>query len=311
MNVQCVSRGRGRSRFKLVNAVRDAHWDLRAAAGRGRAAEVFVSPCNMGRARRAQAHILFVYDVMVFESPEMFDPWFGRYARTLIPYSMRRADLVLTLSEHARRGLLVLVPEANVRLLPLPGRMEALPGTPWPGLDKAVLLVAATEPHKNQQAAIHAVAKLRAEADSRVRLRVIGSVGRAEAEVLSTIRSVDPHGEWISREIGLSDAEVDEAYGSAWVLVQPSLNEGYGLPLVEAAQRGLPVVHSGAGGMSEVLPDSAAGPSSAELHGALLSLLDEQSWLSAAETNRSAAPRFSWAAFVARVEEALATLPER
>ena len=42
---------------------------------------------------------------------------------------------------------------------------------------------------------------------------------------------------------------------SSWLLLQPSYDEGFGLPLVEAAQHGLPVVHSGRGAMSRVLPE--------------------------------------------------------
>lgn len=288
----------GRGRSKVRNAVRDASWDLRGAAAAAAEADVLISPCNIGRASREQRHLLVVYDVMVWQSPELFDPLFAAYARRLIPFSIRRADRVLTLSAHARDFLLHLVPSADIRVLTLPGRHGPMAPVRWTAERRTVLMVGETAPHKNHVAGIEAVGRLRASSGADVHLRIIGPPGRAEADVRRSLAVADPAGRWASRESGLSDDEVDRAYAKAWVVLQPSLDEGYGLPLVEAAQRGLPVLHSGTGAMSEVLPEASVGSTDpAAFESRLGPLLAEAEWTRAASTVFQHSPRFSWDAF--------------
>jgi len=170
-------------------------------------------------------------------------------------------------------------------------------------------MVGATEPHKNHSNGIKAVAELRSRTDVNLALRIIGPIGRAEDEVRTMIAKVDPFGAWVNREIGLTDSELDDAYGSAWLLLQPSLNEGYGLPLVEAAQRGLPVVHTGCGAMSEVIPSGdAGGTDQNSLTLAMETLLDKAAWQRQSTLLQLEAKRFSWDHFpehVARLVDGL------
>jgi glycosyltransferase involved in cell wall biosynthesis len=48
-------------------------------------------------------------------------------------------------------------------------------------------------------------------------------------------------------------------YGNATIVVQPSLEEGFGLPVVEAMASGLPVVASRVGGIPEIVVDGVTG----------------------------------------------------
>lgn len=295
VTVQGVRPTAAHGRSKVRNAVRDASWDLRGAAAAAAEADLLVSPCNIGRASEGQRHLLFVYDVMVWQSSELFDPLFGAYARRLIPFSIRRADRVLTLSAHARDFLLDLVPSADIRVLSLPGRSGPKACARWAASQHTVLMVGETAPHKNHVAGIEAVRLLRARSGANVHARLIGPPGRAETDVRRALAVVDPAGRWTRRESELTDDEVDHAYATAWVLLQPSVNEGYGLPLVEAAQRGLPVLHSGAGGMSEVLPESSVGSTDpAAFEYRLELLLAQDAWAQAANTVLEQATRFSW-----------------
>ena len=292
----------------LVNAARDGWWDLHGAGRAAGRADLFVSPCNIGRGPRGMPHLLVVYDVMVFENPEYFDAKFARYFTALVPYSLRKADRVLTLSEHARKTLLKIAPDTDIRVVTLPGRDAQHGLAPWPARPQ-VLMVGATEPHKNHVAAIRAVSELRRRSGVDIGLRIVGPPGRAEPYVRSLMDRHDPMGSWATRQTGLTDAEVDAAYGSSWLLLQPSLNEGYGLPLVEACQRGLPVVHSGTGAMSEVMPGGNAmstGPS--RLADAMEPLLDPTTWARTSRLTLQEAARFSWAQFTARVTEVVRDL---
>lgn len=287
-----------RGRFRVLNALADARWDLRGAAAAARSADILLSPCNIGLSSGQQSHLLCVYDVMVWESSHLFDPWFAAYARRLIRYSVARADRVLTLSTHARDFLIDLIPSADVRVLRLPGRRGSPAPTTWSGQVHTVLMVGETAAHKSQITGIEATRRLRVRTGVDVRLRVIGPPGNAEDEVRRALAAADPGARWTSRESGLTDEQVDQAYATSWVLLQPSKDEGYGLPLVEAAQHGLPVLHSGAGGMSEVLREAsvdAVCPEAFERR--LEALLERREWEHAAETARDEARAFSWEGF--------------
>jgi len=283
--------------------MQDTWWDMVQADRRASPADLLVSPCNVGHARQARRHLLVIYDVMVFENPGFFDTKFAWYFRGLVPYSLRRADRTLTLSQRARRALLRLAPSADVRVLTLPGSPTLQTQVHWP-TQKTALVVGASEPHKNQRAAIEAVAELRKAHNEDIKLRLIGPTGRMESALQRYIQEFDPDRSWIRRERDITEDELHAAYASAWVLLQPSLNEGYGLPLVEASQHGLPVVHSGNGAMSEVLPDSSAGGAGAcDLVRALRPLREQRIWEEKSAKVAEESKRFGWDVFRRQVSQ--------
>jgi glycosyltransferase involved in cell wall biosynthesis len=56
-----------------------------------------------------------------------------------------------------------------------------------------------------------------------------------------------------------SGAELDDSYAAADLLVHPSRSETYGMVVIEALARGLPVVASDVGGLPEALGHGAGG----------------------------------------------------
>ncbi|WP_306232115.1 glycosyltransferase family 4 protein [Agrococcus beijingensis] len=64
---------------------------------------------------------------------------------------------------------------------------------------------------------------------------------------------------WVQHRAGLADHEVAALLGRAWALVSPSAYEGFGIPVLEGLDHGLPVVaHPNPG--SEYLRSLASGP---------------------------------------------------
>jgi alpha-1,2-rhamnosyltransferase len=114
-------------------------------------------------------------------------------------------------------------------------------------------MVAATEAHKNHVGAIDAVEMARSALGDDVHLALVGPAGRSEGDVMRRVRTADPDGSWIRRLMGISDFALEETYRSAWVVLQPSFDEGFCLPLAEAAAHATPAVHSGRGSMPEVV----------------------------------------------------------
>ncbi|WP_373386659.1 glycosyltransferase family 4 protein [Pseudomonas alcaligenes] len=105
------------------------------------------------------------------------------------------------------------------------------------------LMVSTIEPRKNHQYLLDAF-ELLWEQGSPARLCIIGKVGWKCQDL---IRRIQRHPEWKKRLFMFNqadDSSLEYAYANSTALVFPSHVEGFGLPLVEAMQRGLPVMAS-------------------------------------------------------------------
>ena len=105
------------------------------------------------------------------------------------------------------------------------------------------LMVSTIEPRKNHAYLLDAFELLWAQG-SNARLCIIGKIGW-KCEVL--VERIKRHPQWDKRLFmfnRINDKSLEFAYANARALVFPSHVEGFGLPLVEAMQRGLPAMAS-------------------------------------------------------------------
>jgi glycosyltransferase involved in cell wall biosynthesis len=240
-----------------------------------------------------------MHDTMVLDHPEWFDPGFYRYARLLFGLSARRCSRLVTASHHTAARIAYYWPDVRPpEVIPWPIVMKAqqprqLPPRPW-----QVVMVAATETHKNHIGAIDAVERARRSLGDDVQLSLIGPAGRSEDEVIRRMRTADPDRLWIRRLTGISDLDLEQTYRSAWVVVQPSFDEGFCLPLLEAAAHGTPAVHSGQGSMPEVVTGVNANSVNSEvLSESIVDLAAPQSYLDASRSALADGRRMSPARF--------------
>lgn len=121
----------------------------------------------------------------------------------------------------------------------------------------SVCVVGRVVPHKRVELAVDAVLALRATYPD-LRLSVVGSgwwsgelaayVSRKGAEDMVELLG------WVD------EAAREEVYERSWVMALPSLKEGWGLVVTEAAQHGTPTVaFRGAGGTTESVVDGESG----------------------------------------------------
>ena len=105
------------------------------------------------------------------------------------------------------------------------------------------LMVSTIEPRKNHAYLLDAFELLWAQG-SNARLCIIGKIGwKCEA----LVERIKRHPQWDKRLFmfnRINDKSLEFAYANARALVFPSYVEGFGLPLVEAMQRGLPAMAS-------------------------------------------------------------------
>jgi len=101
------------------------------------------------------------------------------------------------------------------------------------------------------------------------------------------------------RAVGyVDDATLATLYGSARMLIYPSLYEGFGLPPLEAMASGTPVITSNVSSLPEVVGDAGlqVGPQDvhAQREAVLLLAEDDSRWEALRCTGLTRAATFSW-----------------
>ena len=189
-----------------------------------------------------------------------------RLWQAVVPHVARRADRIIAISEAGARDIRehLGVDPARIDVVPLGyGSGARATATREPDLrakfglgpGPIVLNVAMKKVHKNQRRVVQAMPRIR-EAAPGAQLVLAGAPTpyeqelRAEAEALGLNGSVSLPGY-------VDDADLEGLYGAASVFVFPSLNEGFGLPVLEAMARGVPVVTSNCSSLPEVAGEAA------------------------------------------------------
>ena len=186
-------------------------------------------------------------------------------ARGLVPLAAKRSHRVITHSRAVQSDLrrCLGLPADTIDVFPLgPGRLPQTAAVPEGelraryrlGSRPFVLSVSSSWPHKNLAGLIDALALL--PSAERPLVVVPGRTTRCERELRR--RAVERNVADEFRPIGwVSSAELEALYAAAVCVVFPSLYEGFGLPVLEAMQRGVPVACSNAGALVEVAGDAA------------------------------------------------------
>lgn len=270
---------------------------LPALLWRERSAVVHAPNCFLPL-RRPCPGVVTVHDLAFEEFPEDFSPRTGWKYRTFTPRAARSAERVICVSAFTAADVVRRygVDEAKVRVIPnapslplgdRPTRGRKALETPY------LLAVGDLRPKKNLERLVRA---FRALCDEGLEHRLVlagvdGGQGGRLAEAAGDA-SVDLVGY-------LPDADLDALMRGADALVHPSLYEGFGLVVVEAMARGVPVASSHATALPETAGQAALyfDPLDEQaLAAALRSLLGDRALrerLSVA--GRARAATFTWA----------------
>lgn len=232
--------------------------------------------------------------------------------RAIMWTACRRADRLVAISAttrddfHHRMG----VPREKFHVTPLaPDPRFAAPVDPadvdaarerW-GLGRRVILyVGMTQPHKNLDGLLRALAIMPRRASAETQLAIVGPVVATERRTLQARMQELGVADRVRFLDWLSDDEVRLAYHAASVLALPSLAEGFGLTLLEAMRCSTPCVASDLPVLHEVAGDAArfVDPTSVDsIAAGLTEVLDDER-LAAELSARGLVnvARFSWRA---------------
>jgi glycosyltransferase involved in cell wall biosynthesis len=264
----------------------------------GRAFDVTHSLHPLILPSRHAAHVVTIHDLNFLIHPERTRAEIRRDYPALAHSHAHRADRVIvnsrfTAGEVERR---LGVPAERISVC-LAGAPDWAPRRSTAAENGYVLFLGTLEPRKNVGGLLDAYEALAARRPRVPRLLLAGRATAESQPWLDRIRRAPLSG--VVEHVGYVPPEKRQhLYEGARLLVQPSFEEGFGLPVLEAMTLGVPVVAANRGALPEVLGD--AGPlvdpdAPEQLAAAIERLLDDEAFAaSCASKGVLRAKQFRW-----------------
>jgi glycosyltransferase involved in cell wall biosynthesis len=265
-------------------------------------ADLVYSPMQtMGSSFRQFKLILTLHDLIYYRHktpPPAFSPWvklaWRLYHLSYFPARvlLNKADAVVTISQTSK-GLIQKHRLTNKPLAIVPnasGSNETTTKRVFPTKDKQLLYMGSFMEYKNVECLVAGMSFL---PDFKlVLLSKIESSRKSQLEA-----QIDKAGGKVEFQNGVSDDDYLKLLDNAFALVSASKDEGFGIPVIEAAARGTPVVVSDIPifhevGSSQAIyfdPDQPGNFASK-----ILELNDEKKWLETSSAVRQRSKDFSW-----------------
>lgn len=205
------------------------------------------------------ASVVTIHDLVWKFAPSTMRP-IGKFLDSFfMPKSVRMADKVIVVSKATAQDLLNEVPKAKqkIEIIYEAGTITFRRLIKKENKYKKYLLFVGTlEPRKNLPRLFKAYSLLPDRIKKEYSLVIVGGRGWGKDNIESIIRNLDIK-KYVKILGYLNDKELIKTYQKASLFIMPSLYEGFGLPLLEAMNAGVPVVTSNISSMPEIVGRAA------------------------------------------------------
>lgn len=251
----------------------------------------FITPFLLGS---KVPFVPIIHDMIAFRG-EMHDMKATLLERLLLPRVLKHAAHIFTVSETTKHDLIEKFPSVSQEDVTsiYAGPMKKSVTQVQPD-GKTILCVGTLCPRKNQKRLITAYASLPDSLRKQFRLVLVG--GRGWNDECTVRYAQNTKGvEWLDY---VSDDEYQNLLSTATVFAYPSLYEGFGMQVLDALQRGIPVLTSNRGSLAEVAGEAALvvdPESDRSIASGLVALLEHEDVRTAlGKKGPEQASKFSW-----------------
>jgi alpha-1,3-rhamnosyl/mannosyltransferase len=232
----------------------------------GRQVDLLHSVAMTAPLRTRAVNVVTLADVTWIVAPDPGEAVTTRVWRTVVPPAARRADRLIALSKAGAEHVVehLRVPRERIDVVPLAAGVNDLV-TPTPeaqlrsrlglGTGPVILTVSAKKIHKNLERLVRAMVEVTRWWPDAV-LALPGKPTAHEQDLRTLAEQLG-----IAANVAFLDyvdaPDLEGLYAIASCFVFASINEGFGIPLLEAMRRGAPVACSRASSLPEVAGDAA------------------------------------------------------
>ena len=221
---------------------------------------------------KARARTITVHDMIPYLFPELVTAEVIERQRAIVASIDPQRDWVICNSAHTKGDVceIASIDAGRVFVTPFAARRDVFHPEPDPtriatalekhGIPRSgyVLSVCTLEPRKNLARLVRAfVALVEAEPLPDLRLVLTGPAGWKAHELFEALGMRPALRDRIILTGFVADESLSALYSAAGVFVYPSLYEGFGLPVLEAMQCGVPVITSRTSSLPEVVGTDA------------------------------------------------------
>jgi glycosyltransferase involved in cell wall biosynthesis len=222
--------------------------------------------------------VITIHDLAYMRYPETTSKRILNHHSKWVPFSAKKSDRIIVVSKHTKRDVIELlnIPEEKIDVVYLaaeehfrPMQEENVLGTlkNYNLPNRYILFVGTLEPRKNLIGLLKSYLLLKQNYGTKEKLVIVGAKGWKYSPIFEWIQQNRLEKEVLFTGF-IADQDLVALYNGAAVFVMPSIYEGFGIPLLEAMQCGIPVLGSNTSSIPEVVGDA----------GILVDPKDNQRW---------------------------------
>ncbi|MBV9987570.1 MAG: glycosyltransferase family 4 protein [Chitinophagaceae bacterium] len=270
--------------------------------------DVWLQPYGFCSLSTSIPQILIVHDLAFKHHPD-FIAWHHRsYYQAYTGRFLKKAAHIITVSEFSKQDIISRYATASEKISVAPGaaRAEFVPVS-WQEKQSIkdqfssgteyFLCTGGIHPRKNLMNLLKAFSLFKKWQHSNMKLLIAGRLAWQYEEIVEKLKTYKYRDDVVLTGY-LPDDQLARLTAGAYAMVYPSWFEGFGLPIVEAMQAGVPVIASNTSSMPEAGGEAAlyadpADPDSIAKH--MLSLYRDETFRSKLiEAGYEQAKKFSW-----------------
>jgi glycosyltransferase involved in cell wall biosynthesis len=230
-------------------------------------ADVFLSPDGICSLTTGVPQVIVIHDLAYLHYPGSLPRAQQRYYRSQTPRFIRKAKCIVTVSDCSRKDILAHYPHADGKIMVVPNAADAsFVPLDWGEKERVrerftegkeyFLYTGSIHPRKNLINLLKAFSVFKKRQQTGMKLVLAGRLAWQHEEFTEALSRYKYRHDVILTGF-LPRQDLRQLMGGAYALVYPSLWEGFGLPLLEAMQSGVPVLCSNTGALPETAADAA------------------------------------------------------
>ena len=194
-----------------------------------------------------------IHDLTYLKYPELMEKDNLPHLTRVVEKAIKTSDIILTVSEAVKKEIVdhFKIPEQKVLTLPLPPDEAFLVKNTAEVHQKYniptknyIFFISTIEPRKNVPFLIDAYSKLPKEITDKYSLVLSGGMGWKSEQSINAITKARVQGLNVVHTGYIDEADKSALYQQASLFVFPSIYEGFGMPILEAAASKVPIITS-------------------------------------------------------------------